>query len=202
MKLHKLLSEHTLFAYFIALFMGVTTPVFAGGFHYEIDVTTTLETDADNNLQSLQMLWIHDEKSSALLLEGGDLSTPEIKQLTLNSLAEAMLKDLHKVGYLTNLEAGISRIKTTKAQDYQIQLDNGKLALRFRLPLKSPYSMDGNKRLKLFHEDPKGTALLQYQTAEQIIFSDSLKTRCQSKLNDKYGYEHREASQIIEITCQ
>lgn len=187
--------------YSLALLL-ISLPVFAGGFHYEIDVTTTFETNNENQLENLHMSWVHDKQSSKLLLAGSDLSTAEARQLTLNALAEAILKDLHKVNYLTNLEAGISRIKTAKVQDYQIQLNNEQVELSFRLPLKSPYSMNGTKRLKLFHEDPNGIVLLMYKTPENITFDDALKTRCQSQLAEKDFYTHGESSQIIDITCQ
>jgi ABC-type uncharacterized transport system substrate-binding protein len=179
----------------------MSLPVFAGGFHYEIDVTTTFESNDENQLESLYMSWVFDKQSSELLLEGGDLSTPEIRQLTLNSLARGILKDLEKYKYLTNLEAGISRIKTAKVQEHQIQLHNGQIALSFRLPLKSPYSMVGNKRLTLFHEDPNGTALLIYTGTEKIIFDGLLKARCQTTFAEKDFYIHGESSQLLNITC-
>lgn len=173
----------------------------AGGFHYDVYVSTTFESHDNHQLESLHMSWLHDKTVSKLLLQGSDLSTPEIRQLTLQSIAKAMINDLHKLDYLTRLESRSSIIHFDKVTDYQLSLTEEKaLKLDFRLPLKTPYVME-NQRLKLSHADDNGTAILIYKDPDNIRF-DSFETSCEAIIEEQEEVEHGEPAQFINVMCE
>lgn len=172
----------------------------AGGFHYDVYVSTTFEIDDNQQLQSLQMSWLHDKTASKLLLQGSDLSTPEARQLTLQSIADAIIKDLQKVNYLTQLTSSTDHIQFDKVTDYQLRLtDKNMLQLNFSMPLEKPYAIQ-NQRLRLSLSDINGTAILQYLDSGDLRF-DSLQAKCKAAIEDQEDVEHGEPVQLITIAC-
>jgi len=174
--------------------------LWAGGFHYEISVKTTLNLDENNQLQSLSMQWLNDQATSALLLEGHDVSTPAKREASLQSIGERMIRSLKDAHYVTRLESTGSPIAFADINDYQLQLNDEKqLLLRFHLPLIKPYPLS-QKPLTLSHTDPNGSAMLLYRSAEHIQFN-KLDAPCKTQITEPALIIHGESAQLIQITC-
>jgi len=174
--------------------------LWAGGFHYEISVKTTLNIDENNQLQSLSMQWLNDQATSELLLEGHDVSTPAKREASLQSIGERMIRSLKDAHYVTRLESTGSPIAFADINDYQLQLNDEKqLLLRFHLPLIKPYPLS-QKPLTLSHTDPNGSAMLLYRSAEHIQFN-KLDAPCKTQITEPALIIHGESAQLIQITC-
>jgi tRNA threonylcarbamoyladenosine biosynthesis protein TsaE len=158
-----------------------STPVFAHGFHYHLNTTTTLEADAQDNLASLTMDWDYDDAASEFLLEGEDLS-PDHQAQTLQTLNANIMRDLYKLGYYTYLKLDGQPVPLSKAGAATLQLLQGKnLDLHFTLPLEKPVAVSG-KTLELELADPDGAGILSYADASKFKLPGAWQGNCKTSL--------------------
>lgn len=157
--------------------------VYASGFSYQIDIKTKLLINQKKTLTHLLMTWTYDRATSALLLDGGDLSTPALKKFSLTAIADEIMRDLAKKHYFTELSFDQRAIYFAKASHYKLELlANQRLQLRFKLPLKSQYQLKGRHYLQFRHYDPKGNAILYYPKANKLYLPLRLAHYCKKQI--------------------
>lgn len=183
-----------------ALWAGLASPVSAGGFHYEIDVTSQLVEDSAGNLTGLRLGWLYDQAVSEVLLDGEDLSAGQ-RAATLKMVAERIITDLYDYRYYTHLKMGGQESQFVTVTDYRLDLTPDKrLKLDFLLPLAKPLTLAG-KQLDIELIDPAGTGVLLYRSANDVSTGPT-RANCQITLEAYPDYAHGEAPQTAHLQCQ
>lgn len=184
----------------IALMAGLSGPVFAGGFHYEIDVTSRLLEDAAGNLTGMQMSWLYDQPVSEVLLEGEDLNAPQ-RAATLKTVAGRIIADLYDYSYYAHLTLNGQVLQPVTVTRYTLDLlPDKRLKLDFTLPLAKPQPLAG-KQLDIEFIDPTGTGVLLYKSADRIS-TGPVKADCAIGLEAHPEYGHGEPPQTAHLRCR
>jgi len=187
------------------LMLWMAAPVLADNFHYEIRPATRFMADEQGRLTALGMNWEYDKEVADVLLQGQDLS-PDKRANTLQNLAQAMVRDLHELGYFTQLFVNGQAQPVQRVQEYGAQLSpDGKLQLSFRLPLQQPVEVR-NKRMALTLADYDGAALIAYQGPRHIVMDDALVKHCKLPAITEEIVElpndHSPTVQTVHIDCR
>lgn len=178
------------------IFLMMAYPAFAH-FHYNIDVTNTLQVNQNNQLTGFRFSWVYNEEVSQIMLE----DNPD-----LNAFGKGLMEDLNELGYFTQVQLNGKPLPTTKVTSYhldKINLNNKpRLKLSFTLPLAAPVNLTGNNMLTIEHPDPSGSAIVTYRDVNHILLADIKKTTCKPSIKNKPQVEHGKASQTIQISCR
>jgi ABC-type uncharacterized transport system substrate-binding protein len=177
------------------------TPVFSHSYHYELQVTNTLQTNDKKQLEALQLSFLYDGDVSDVMLQD---------EKDLNKLAEKLTSDLATLGYFTQIKLNGKVLNTQKASKVKLEKITSKgkdgnfdvLKLNFTLALKSPVTLGNNSKLAFFHEDPTAAAILYYESANKIILGDNLKSSCNASVKEKGKFKEGEFPQIIKVNCK
>ncbi len=184
----------------IALMAGLSGPVFAGGFHYEIEVTSRLIEDAAGNLSGMQLSWLYDQPVSDVLLEGEDLSPPQ-RASTLTTVAGRIISDLYDYSYYAHLKLNGQVLQPVTVTTYKLDLlPDKRLKLDFTLPLVKPQALAG-RQLDIEFIDPTGTGVLLYKSADRVS-TGPVKTDCTIGLEAHPDYGHGEPPQTAHLSCR
>jgi len=183
----------------------VTTQVFSHSYHYELQVTNTLQTNNKKQLEALKLSFLYD----------GDVSNAMLQdQKDLKKLGDKLIKDLEILGYFTQVKLNEKVIKTNKASDVNLEKISIKgesgaydtLKLNFTLVLKKPTHIFNtttkNTEITFYHEDPTAAAILYYENAAHIVLGDALKESCKASVKEKGKFTEGEFPQIIAVTCK
>jgi len=169
--------------YLLIIFSLLPQIVSAAGLSYQIDIKTKLMVNQKKTLTHLLMTWTYDRATSLMLLDGGDLSTPALKKLSLSAVADEIMRDLAKKHYFTELSFDQRAVHFAKASHYKLDLlSNQRLRLRFKLPLKSQYQLKGRHYLQFRHFDPKNNAILYYTKANKLYLPLRLAHFCKKQI--------------------
>lgn len=148
----------------------------AHGFHYQLKASTTLQTDAQNQLNEVVIAWQYDKEVTQMLLEGEDLS-PAAREKTLATIRDNIMRDLYHLGYYTYLTLDKQPIAIKPATKANLTVDNGLLHLSFTLPLQTPINLMG-KTASIELADPDETGILSFANAQQIQLASTLQSHC------------------------
>ena len=178
-----------------------TTPAFSHSYHYEMQVTNTLQINNKKQLEALQLSFLYDGEVSNVMLQD---------EKDLDKLGKTLISDLGILGYFTQIKLNGKVLNTQKAS--KIELDkvvlkgeNGSfdvLQLSFTLALKSPATLTSNSEIAFFHEDPTAAAILYYENAEHIVVDGNLKDNCKATVKEKDKFDEGEFPQIIRVNCR
>lgn len=188
-----------------ALLLGVSGLLWsalalAGGYHYQVDVSTTFKQDAAGRLNALQMEWVYGQAMTELLVRQEDLVV-EKRAAALKTAAGLMMKDLQAHSYFTRLNLGGELQQVVTSTNYALELTpQQRLRLRFLLPLVRPIDMR-QQQLALEMLDPKGTAILLYTDDSYVNADAGLLEQCDFRVDQKAEFEHGEAAQTVQVQC-
>jgi len=183
-----------------ALWAVLNGPLFAVGYHYQVEVTSHFVEDSAGNLGSLKLSWLYDGPVSLLLFDD-EMSRQGERAQNLAMLADRIMSDLQEYSYYANLHVdGVSQQFAT-VTDYKLGLNKGKrLKLDFTLPLAQPVALAG-KQIEIKWWDPNGTGALLYQSANNVSMG-SVKANCNIELENYPDAEHGEVAQAARFRCQ
>ncbi len=183
-------------------FLLLTTQVFAHSYHYEMQVTNTLQANEKKQLLAVKLSFLYDGEVSNVMLQD---------KKDLDKLGKKLISDLKKLGYFTQIKLDGKVLNTQSAHNISLKKISTKdekegdfdvLKLGFTLKLKKPANLAGNHTLAFFHEDPSSAAILYYESAEHIIMSPVLKNSCKASVEEKGKFEEGEFPQIIRVNCK
>lgn len=188
--------KNILLSTLISLFLLFSVQPSFAHFHYEAEVTTTLQLDENNQLSAIKISWIYDPEVSELMLK----DNPDLK-----SLSNGLIKDLAKLDYFTHLKLNDKPLQTEAVKKYTLEKlgkkDQTRLKLKLTLPLKTPIKLQGKNAFAIDHTDPSGSAILYYENANSIQFDKKLEPDCLTMIEEKKDFEHGESPQIVTIYC-
>ena len=178
----------------------LASPLFASGYHYQIDVASELISNAEGNLSGMKISWLYD-KPVSLLLYDSDETNPAKRNRALVRLADQIVSDLRELNYYTNLQVNGAEQQLLEVTEYELALnEDQRLKLVFFLPVSQPVSLAG-KQLEIRWLDPGGAGLLLYQSADDLSIG-SVTTNCQIELENFEDYGHGDLPQVARFSCQ
>lgn len=183
----------------LALLLGNTT-LQASGFHYNIDVSSRLTTNEQNQLSALHMDWLYDVQLSQILLENEDIS-PAGLPATLQDIANRMVHDLQTYHYFTQIVVNKQILPLAQVTDYQLQLLGERLQLTLSVPLQQPQPLAG-QYITINMLDPAGTGTLKHAAAERIQRSGYTLDNCGVSITENADYDHGEPAQHVLLQCR
>ncbi|GLQ07420.1 DUF1007 family protein [Sneathiella chinensis] len=107
--------------------------------HGWIDLRSTVILDAAGHITALEQEWLFDPLYSTFVME--DLSgTAESQRDALTTLAGSNLQELRSYNYFTEVRADDVKIDLGEVSEYESELRNGRVWMRFVVPLATPVS--------------------------------------------------------------
>ena len=136
-----------------------------------------------------------------MLLQDEDI-TPAKRQQTLDTIADLIMTDLKGLNYFTQIKVNGKKLSVKQIKNYAIELiDDKYLRLLFTIPITQPIDLK-KSTLSISLSDPNGAAMLFYDTAERIQIDKSITAKCAVKLINHDTFEHGEAAQRVDVSCQ
>ena len=171
-------------------------PVFSHGVHYEVQLKSELQVNTDNRISGIGMVWVYDPIVSADMLK----DDPDIKKLE-----KSILSNLERFNFFTKIKSENKILATNKAQNFKLQeikdADITNLQISFTLPFASPPKLASVKKIDFDYSDPTATAILYYETPEDISLGYGLKNKCKTSVEDKPSFKEGEFPQIVTVIC-
>ncbi len=178
-----------------------STQAFSHSYHYEMQVSSALETNDKKQLEALNVTFLYDGEVSKVMLQD---------EKDLDKLGRTLIRDLGKLGYFTQIKLNGLVLDTQKASGIKLNKITSKgeggefdvLQLIFTLELKSPATLTSNSEIALSHEDPTAAAILYYENTEHILIGNNLKDTCKVSVKEKDKFEEGDFPQIVRISCR
>ena len=144
------------------------------------------------------MVWLYDTFSSEDMLKHEE---------DINRLAKLLVSDLARFNYFTRLNADDRRLVANNISQYKLvkvkdRDNNPALQLTFTLLLKKPINIKSLRSIKINHADPTGKGIFYYDSANDIVLSNELKSKCRTQVKKKAEFKEGEFPQIAAITCR
>ena len=128
-----------IFVLALGLFMGAMPPHARAHPHVWIDLKSQFEFDGDGRITGLQIDWTFDEFYTAYVI--ADAGGPEaMDQETLTGIGRRNLANLRDYDYFTEFRADGAIQPLSRPETFDMGLQDGKLWLRFSVPLETPLS--------------------------------------------------------------
>ena len=183
----------------IAFSLFISQPLYAH-FHYDLDTTTVLQLNENDQLHALKVSWIYNDEVSAMMLEGNEDLAP---------LGKALMSDLAKLNYFIYVQLNGKTLATHKVSEYHLerikQDGHTRLKLNLTLPLKQTISLKGANVIGLNYADSSGSATLYHHDAKHILIAKNANSQsqinCKTKIINKEKVDHGEATQRVELRC-
>jgi len=202
MKIKSLLRQFIIFVTVSILAIQIS---FAGGYHYQLDLTAKLVNNSQKELTAIQMSWIYDKELSAILMDGEDLSEAK-RQETLIRRAADILIGLTEMKYFTNLRLDNQPLEFAKVENYKLMLnDQSRLIMNLTIPLKESQRLKG-RTLDIIVTDDTGVGLATFVNENHLMLGDGLKLECkapslvQKQLAEIDG--HVQMMEIMTLDCR
>ena len=186
-------------ASFFALWATLCGPLFAAGYHYQVDVSSQLVEDSAGNLSSLKLSWLYDRSVSFLLFDD-EMARQSERAQNLVMLGERIVSDLQEYSFHASLQVDGASQPFVAVTDYKLRLNRDRrLQLDFTLALAQPVALAG-KQIEIKWWDPTGTGALLYPSADHFSM-DSAYANCSVELENYPDAEHGELSQVVRLQC-
>lgn len=191
------IQKPTLTLLSLFILCGLCLPLKAHTDYQEIQVKSTFQVNQKQQLHAITMVWLYDTFASEDMLS---------HEKDINRLAKILISDLARFNYLSGFNAGDRRLVTNKVSNYKLikakdRDNNLALQLTFTLALKKPIDVKSLNNIKIVHADPTGKSVFFYDTADDILLSNELKTKCSTQIKEKAEFEQGEFPQIATIVC-
>lgn len=176
---------------------GISNSLQAHTEHQEIQLKSSFLVNEQQQLHAVSMVWLYDTFTSQDMLS---------HEKDINRLAKIIVSDLARFNYFTRFNAGDRRLITNKISQYKLikvkdRDNNPALQLTFTLLLKKPLKVKSIKTIKINHANPTGKSIFFYNSANDIVLSNELKSKCRAQLIEKAEFKEGQFPQIATITC-
>jgi len=178
---------------------------FAGGYHYQLDLTAKLVNNPQKELTAIQMSWIYDKELSAILMDGEDLSETK-REETLKKRAADILTGLTEMKYFTSLLLDDQPLEFAKVKNYKLLLnDESRLLMNLTIPLKESQRLKG-RTLDITVTDDTGVGLATFVDTSHLLLGEVYKTDCkapslvQKQLAEIDG--HAQTTETMTVDCR
>jgi len=105
--------------------------------HGWIDLRTTVILDDTGRIIALEQEWLFDELYTVFATDGWDMESSAGKS-ALHELAKGNLENLKEYDYFTELLVDGDRRTPGKVQEFETEIRNARIWMRFVVPLDSP----------------------------------------------------------------
>lgn len=190
----------------LSLLFITSTPTYAGGFHYQLELTARLDATQNKQINAIAMSWIFDSQLSATLMDGEDLSENN-RAKTLQRRASDILSGFSEMGYFTNVILNQDTLTTLKVEDYNLAYtDTSLLQLNMTLPLAKPIDLNTKgQELQIAISDPTAAGLATFVTTDHLLLGEQLINICNKPYLKKEQTEtddgHVLITEIMTIDC-
>ncbi len=192
------LQKFTVPLFSLLLCLSIASSLQAHTEHEEIQVKSTFKVNLRQQLNAVTMVWLCDTFSSEDMLK---------HEKDINRLAKLLVSDLARFNYFTRLNADDRRLVANNISQYKLvkvkdRDNNPALQLTFTLLLNKPINIKSLKNIKIEHADPTGKGIFFYDSANDIVLSNELKSKCHTQVKEKAEFKEGEFPQIAAITCR
>lgn len=189
----------------IAISLLAIQASFAGGYHYQLDLTAKLVNNPQKELTAIQMSWIYDKELSAILMDGEDLSETK-REEALKKRAADILTGLTEMKYFTSLLLDDQPLEFAKVKNYKLLLnDESRLLMNLTIPLKESQRLKG-RTLDITVTDDTGVGLATFVDTSHLLLGEVYKTDCkapslvQKQLAEIDG--HAQTTETMTVDCR
>ncbi len=123
----------------------------------------------------------------------------------LTKLEKSIHSNLERFKFFTKIKSDNKILATNKAQNFELEeTKDGEvtnLQISFTLPFTSPLTLASVKTITFDYSDPTATAILYYESPEDVSLGYGLKEQCKTKLEEKPSFKEGEFPQIVTISC-
>ncbi len=178
---------------------------FAGGYHYQLDLTAKLVNNPQKELTAIQMSWVYDKELSVTLMDGEDLSEAK-REETLRKRAADILTGLTGMKYFTSLLLDDQLLEFAQVENYKLLLnDESRLKMNLTIPLKESQRLKG-RTLEIIVTDDTGVGLATFVDTNHLLLGEVFKSECkapdfaQEQLAEIDG--HAQIMETMTIDCR
>ena len=191
----KMLKNTFITTLFKLLILLAITPAAFAHFHYDIAVTTGLQTE-QNKLTALNITFLYGLEVSHVYLD----EDPD-----LNEFAVGLVKDLAPLHYFTEIRLNGKSLPTLAATHARaVKVGNGNnthLQVSFTLPLAQPVTLNGKSTIALIHKDSTASATLTYESIKNIHLPKSIRNECTNNIREIKNFQQGDQPQIVRVVC-
>lgn len=189
----------------IAFSLATIQTSFAGGYHYQLELSAKLLNNTKKELTAIQMNWTYDKELSAVLMDGEDLSDAKREQ-TLKKRAADILNGLAEMKYFTRLQLDQVPLELSEVENYQLRLDEEfRLELNLIIPLDKSVRLNG-RTLEIIVTDQTGVGLATFIDKSHLQLGEVFETACQSPfLYQNQSAEingHAQTTETMTVDCR
>lgn len=178
---------------------------FAGGYHYQFDLTAKLVNNPQKELSAVQMSWLYDKELSAILMDGEDLSEAK-REETLKNRATDILNGFREVNYYTSLFLDEQPLGLAEVENYRLQLTKeSRLQMNMTIPLKRNQPLKGHT-LEMVVADASGVVLATFNDKSHMLLGEEFAKGCktptlvQEQMAEIEG--HAQVTETMTIDCR
>jgi ABC-type uncharacterized transport system substrate-binding protein len=182
---------------FLLLVLGLFAPSGDGALahpHVLIVGSFAPVAGADGKVTALDVRWDFDAAYSAFTAADLKGRKGDARVAELAKLANEVVGNLEEWSYFADIEAGGKRLAVGKAGNGVATLDDGILALGFRLPLKEPLDLAG-KTLAVRFYDPTYYIAIEMDPDSAVRLAEPLAGRCSAKVREPARIETQTLSE-------
>lgn len=144
--------------------------------HAWIDLRSTVVLDGDGRVIGIEQEWLFDDFYTVFIIEGAD-SAAGAQKKALTALAETNLQNLRAYDYFTEVQAGGAKVSLGTVSEFESELRNGRLWMRFVVPFAAPID-SSTKRLSFAVFDPTYYVEILHLKGDVIAFRGPLANGC------------------------
>ncbi len=160
----------------LAIAMAMLPKLAAAHPHAWIDLRSTVLLDENGHIVAIEQEWLFDEFYTVFVAEHME-STGDEEAAALSELAEANLENLRPHNYFTEVKLDGSLVATETVTEYDTELRNGRLWLRFVLPIANPVDAS-TKAFSFAVFDPTYYVEILHLEGEVVAFGGQTENGC------------------------
>ena len=148
--------------------------------HAWIDLRSTVVLNENGQVIGIEQQWLFDDFYTVFVVEGYD-SGDDGQKRALTALAETNLKNLRAYNYFTEVQADNTKVPLGTVSEYESELRNGRLWMRFVVPFSTP--IDASMKLLSFAVfDPTFYIEILHLKGDVIGFRGAWSEKCAGRI--------------------
>ena len=144
--------------------------------HAWIDLRSTVILNENGQVVGVEQQWLFDALYTLFIAEGFDIKSGGQKK-ALTRLAETNLRNLRAHDYFTEVLADNKKVSLETVTEYESELRNGRLWMRFVVPFATPIDAS-KKRLSFAVYDPTFYVEMLHLEGDVVNFRGPFSEKC------------------------
>ncbi len=165
--------------------------------HSWIDLRSTVVLDGNGQVIAIEQEWLFDDFYSIFVTEDVSQTAADQKK-ALTDLAETNLNNLREYDYFTEVRIGGAKAKLDVVREFESELRNGRLWMRFVVPLAEPVDLSA-KLLSFAVYDPTYYVEILHLEGDVVAFKGGGVAQCTGQvIRPKPSFEMVSLAQALD----